>query len=214
MVPEAADIPMRSRRRDQKKSSILDAAEAVFGSQGLQKTTMGDIASAAGASRPLLYRYFRDKEALFEAVVDRVLKEWNEVLVAEAARATPGTAHTIRLVLVASLEFARERVVLQGLLARDSRLALTGYSDVLEEGNSMLRRLVEKILRAGVRRGDVRNDLNIEDLAHVVSEVFLAYADHIVSGETDGLGERRIEAILETLLHGLIAKPNSADTLG
>jgi AcrR family transcriptional regulator len=209
MASPAHGASKRALKRDRTRRSILDAAESVFGAQGLQKTTMGDIATAAGASRPLLYRYFRDKEALFEAVVERVLREWNEVLTVEAARATPGTAHTIRLVLVASLDFARDRHVLRGLLGRDSRLALADYSDVIDRGNGMLRRLVEDILREGVRRGDVRNDLDTEDLAHVVSEVFLAYADHVVSGDMEGLGERRIEAILETLLHGFIATPTS-----
>jgi AcrR family transcriptional regulator len=213
MLEDHAITPRRAQKRDQKRSAILDAAEGIFGSQGLQKTTMGDIAAAAEVSRPLLYRYFRDKEALFEAVVGRVVREWNEVLLAEAARATPGTAHTMRLVLIASLDFARERDVLRGLLGRDSRLALSDYSDVIDEGNSMLRRLVEEILRAGVLHGDVRSDLNTEDLAHVVTEVFLAYADHIVLGESDELGERRVEAILETLLHGLIVKPASGGRL-
>ena len=175
---------------------------------GFQKTTMSDIAAAAEVSRPLLYRYFRDKEALLNAVVERVLTEWHEVLSAEAARNTPGTAHTVRLVLSASLEFARNREVLHGLLARDSRQALANYSDVIDRGSDMLRDLMREILGAGVQRGDVRADLDLDDLAHVVSEVFLAYADHIVRGET-ALGERRIEAILETLLHGFIAKPSS-----
>ena len=214
MARTSSSSKRRTLKSERTRSSILDAAERVFGAQGLQKTRMADIALAADASRPLLYRYFRDKEALFAAVVDRVLREWNEVLMVEAARATPGTAHTIRLVLIASLDFARERDVLRGLLARDARIALADYCDVIDEGSLMLRRLIESVLRAGVQRGDVRSDLNVEDLAHVVSEVFLAYADHIVSGETDGLGERRIEAILETLLHGLIAKSPAAGGLG
>ena len=204
---DSSTTPKRPLKRDQTRSAILDAAEVVFGAQGLQKTTMTELAAAAQTSRPLLYRYFVDKEALFEAVVDRVLREWNEVLLAEAARTTPGTAHTIRRVLVTSLDFARERDVLRGLLSRDARVALADYSDVIDRGSSLLRALIETVLREGVRRGDVRSDLQVEDLAHVVSEVFLAYADHIVSGDTDGLGERRIEAIVETLLHGLIAKP-------
>ena len=62
---------------------------------------------------------------------------------------------------------------------------------------------MRQILSDGVERGDVRGDLDLDDLAHVVSEVFLAYADHIVKGEGK-LGERRVEAILETLLHGFI----------
>jgi AcrR family transcriptional regulator len=202
------DTGRRAAGRGKKQTTILDAAEAVFGAQGFQKTTMSDIAVAAQVSRPLLYRYFRDKEGLLDAVVERVLAEWNEVLVAEAARNTPGTAHTVRLVLGASLDFARNREVLRGLLGRDSRRALADYSDVIDRGNDMLRRLIRDILGAGVLRGDVRSDLDLDDLAHVVSEVFLAYADHIVMGDDDGLGERRVEAILETLLHGFIAKPS------
>ena len=202
--------PSQKTDRGNRQTAILDAAEAVFGAQGFQKTTMNDIAVAANVSRPLLYRYFRDKEGILDTVVERVVREWNEVLVAEAARTTPGTAHTVRLVLLASLNFARSREVLHGLLARESRLALADYSDVIDRGNDMLRGLIREILGAGVRRGDVRADLDLDDLAHVVSEVFLAYADHIVQGE-DEMGERRIEVILETLLHGFIAKPISMD---
>ena len=54
---------------------------------------------------------------------------------------------------------------------------------------------------------DVRADLELDDVAHVVSEVFIAYSDHAVTGETDGFGERRVSAIIETLLHGVIAQP-------
>lgn len=186
-----------------REAEVLDAAERLFGEEGFQKVTMGDIAAAARVSRPLLYRYFRDKEGLLNAVVERVLREWHEVLVAEAARNTPGTAHTIRLVLVASLEFARSREVLRGLLGRDARQVLSDSSDVIDRGREMLRDLMREILAAGVARGDVRDDLDLGDLAHVVSEVFLAYADHIVLGEGE-LGDRRVEAILETLLHGCI----------
>lgn len=205
---------MGSRRVNspEKQASILDVAEGLFGERGFRKVTMSDVATEASVSRPLLYRYFRDKEGLLDAVVDRVLREWNEVLLAEAARNTPGTAHTVRLVLTASLEFARSREVLRGLLGRDALAALASYSDVIERGRVQLRDLMGEILRAGVARGDVRDDLDVDDLAHVVSEVFLAYADHIIQGDS-ALGERRIEAIVETLLHGLIVSSNRTPRL-
>ena len=61
--------------RSRKRTAILTAAERVFGTQGFQKTTMNDVAVAAHVSRPLLYRYFRDKAGLLNAVVERVLRE-------------------------------------------------------------------------------------------------------------------------------------------
>jgi AcrR family transcriptional regulator len=209
-MKHAPTQPRRSgRARARKRNAILDAAERTFGEHGYQKTSMRDVADAAGVSRPLLYRYFRDKSGLLSAVVERVLEEWNEVLVAEAARATPSTAQTVRLVLVASLEFARDRRVLRGLLAGDSKQALSDAGDVIARGSDLLRDLMRDILAAGVRRGEVRSDLDLDDLAHVVTEVFLAYADHVVQGD-EQLGERRVKAILETLLHGFVAKPASA----
>jgi len=198
-------IAATSRRR----RAILDAAEDVFGAQGYVKTSMRDVSIAAGVSRPLLYRYFEDKAGLLGAVVERILEEWNEVLVAEAARTTPSTGHTVRLVLGACLEFARTRRVLYGLLARDAKQALSDSSDVIARGSGLLRGLMREILAEGVRRGDVRSDLDLDDLAHVVSEVFLAYADHVVQGD-ETLGERRIKAIVETLLHGFVAPPGAA----
>lgn len=204
------DSRVRPAAASRRRKAILDAAEAVFGAQGYQKTTMGDVSVAAGVSRPLLYRYFQDKAGLLGAVVERVLEEWNEVLVAEAARPTPSTGHTVRLVLGASLEFARSRRVLHGLLARDAKQALSDSSDVIARGSDLLRRLMRDVLAEGVRRGDVRSDLDLDDLAHVVSEVFLAYADHVIQGD-EMLGERRVKAILETLLHGFVARPAAAN---
>jgi hypothetical protein len=110
---------------------------------------------------------------------------------------------------MASLEFARSRQVLHGLLARDAKQALSDSGDAIARGSDMLRMLMRDILAAGLRRGDVRSDLDLDDLAHVVSEVFLAYADHVIQGD-EQLGERRVKAILETLLHGFMAKPGSA----
>ena len=52
-----------------KKAEILDAATAVFLRYGYRKTSMDDLARAAGLSRQGLYLHFRTKEALFDAVV-------------------------------------------------------------------------------------------------------------------------------------------------
>src|SRR5437868_175417 len=58
---------------DERQQQILDAAAAVIIRQGYDKTTMGDIADEAGASRGTVYLYFKGKEQLFEALLYR---EW------------------------------------------------------------------------------------------------------------------------------------------
>jgi len=52
---------------DQKSEAILDAALPVFVRHGFRKTSMADIARAAGMSRAALYLSFSNKEELFRA---------------------------------------------------------------------------------------------------------------------------------------------------
>jgi TetR/AcrR family transcriptional regulator, transcriptional repressor of aconitase len=49
---------------------LLDAARACFLQFGYAKTSLDDIAKRANISRPLIYRKFKNKEALFAAVYD------------------------------------------------------------------------------------------------------------------------------------------------
>ncbi len=48
--------------------SILAAASSLFASRGIERTTMADIAAAAGLSSGAIYRYFADKDQLLAAV--------------------------------------------------------------------------------------------------------------------------------------------------
>ncbi len=51
------------------KAEILAAARQVFQKWGVKKTTMEDIAAAAGKAKSTLYYYFRSKEEIFDAAV-------------------------------------------------------------------------------------------------------------------------------------------------
>ncbi|GLH72995.1 TetR family transcriptional regulator [Geothrix limicola] len=55
--------------REAKKTKVLEAAEAAFLRYGYRRVTMGDIASAAGISRPALYIHFCNKETIFQGVL-------------------------------------------------------------------------------------------------------------------------------------------------
>lgn len=60
---------MSSDQRDTRQSAILEAARDLFSRQGYHRTTMPEIARAAGASVGLIYYHFPSKEAILLAVV-------------------------------------------------------------------------------------------------------------------------------------------------
>lgn len=55
------------------RDSILDAAERLFVEQGVSRTTLQHIATAAGVTRGAIYWHFDDKGALFNAMMERAI---------------------------------------------------------------------------------------------------------------------------------------------
>jgi TetR/AcrR family transcriptional regulator, acrAB operon repressor len=53
------------------RDSILDAAGKLFAEQGVSRTTLQHIATAAGVTRGAIYWHFIDKGALFNAMMER-----------------------------------------------------------------------------------------------------------------------------------------------
>jgi TetR/AcrR family acrAB operon transcriptional repressor len=68
------EAPMARRTKEEAaatRDSILDAAEKLFVEQGVSRTTLQHIASAAGVTRGAIYWHFDDKGALFNAMMER-----------------------------------------------------------------------------------------------------------------------------------------------
>ena len=89
-------------RRDQ----IIDAATARFAVNGFQATGMADVIAASGLSAGAVYRYFRSKDELIEAIVDRVLgraAERFERLLEEESAPEPAEAVATAVDLVVSI---------------------------------------------------------------------------------------------------------------
>jgi len=59
---------------DQRKSQILNAAEDVFTKKGFDEARMNDIAEKTGLSKGTLYLYFKSKDDLIVAILDRIFQ--------------------------------------------------------------------------------------------------------------------------------------------
>ncbi len=59
---------------DQRKAQIIDAAEDVFTQKGFNEARMDDIANETGLSKGTLYLYFKSKDELIIAILDRMFQ--------------------------------------------------------------------------------------------------------------------------------------------
>ena len=65
------------------RESLLDAAEQLFQARGVSRTSLNDIAVAAGATRGAIYWHFKDKADLVNAMMERVSLPLEQMLAHE-----------------------------------------------------------------------------------------------------------------------------------
>ncbi len=108
----AEDTPLSARKKTpppktDRRSAILDAAEAEFSAHGFDGVTLRTIAKGAGVDLALPHYYFGSKENLFVAVFDRrakVLNDLREIALIDAITAAKPSAPTVEAIVRAYLE--------------------------------------------------------------------------------------------------------------
>ena len=78
------------RQPEARRNAILKAALVEFAREGLAGARMDAIAEAAGVNKALLYYYFRDKETLYGAILDRFFEPLVKRIIAVCDQ--PGSA--------------------------------------------------------------------------------------------------------------------------
>ncbi len=75
--PNARKIgaPQGPRQADQRRATLLQAAEDLFVQKGYETTTMDEIASAAHFAKGTLYHYFKNKADLLKALQEKFEQE-------------------------------------------------------------------------------------------------------------------------------------------
>src|SRR5688500_17290522 len=87
--------------REARRESIMRAAAEAFGAKGYAATSMEDVAAACGITKLIVYRHFDSKEALYDAVLERVSDRLAEELIEGVRSGRPGVTAARALLVVA-----------------------------------------------------------------------------------------------------------------
>ena len=142
------------------REAILDAAEALFAQQGFNATTVKQIARAAGVNVALLYYYFGDKEALYHAVLERVISAF-VTRAAAAFAASPAPVDAVAALVAIQARALREHPTMARLMAREliDHQARHAKPQISYLAANLFKRLCDTI-QHGQRDGSFRDDLN------------------------------------------------------
>jgi AcrR family transcriptional regulator len=199
----SVNLSMGTDRTDGERTRqrILRAALRCFAERGYAGTAMGDIARAARVSKPALYYHFRDKAALFRALLTGA-HELRRRRLEEAL----ASAADLRTRLVAAMRtwfdsFEENRQWLQ--LGMATTFAAPGEVPAECDGRDLCRRNFEVVCAAlaeAQRREELTKALSARELTHAffgLAHTFLA-ASLIFDEEPPGadLPERLVDLFL------------------
>ena len=199
-------MPDEPRRRRHDLESLLDVAVRVYTERGFDRTSMGDLADAAGLSKSSLYHHVESKEQLLRLALDRAVEPLFAVVDEPAARTGPAIArleHVVRReveVLVARLPYVTLLLRVRGNSATE-RWALSRRRE--------FDHVVAALVTQAATEGDVRPDVD----PRLVSRLLFGMVNSLVEWYQPGDAGRGLDAsaladtVVRLAFEGLRAHP-------
>src|SRR3954471_17247180 len=169
LVPKAPGVPGASRRQQYSastKRALVDVAEALFTDNGYASTSLDAIGAGAQVTKGALYHHFSGKQAVFQAVFERVETEASRAI-QKAPPRQRDPWEKARAGLRAFLEVVQEpryrRIVIQ------EGPSVLGYERYREQEERSTFANVLEIVRSVLNAGEWELD---EDLQQTFARIF------------------------------------------
>jgi len=219
--PEEA-TSKRERRKEARPGELVDAALDLFVEKGFAATRAEEVAARAGVSKGTLFLYFQSKEELFKAVIrDNIsvrFQEWNE----EYETFEGSSAELIAYCLNAWWQRvgATKASGITKLMISEARNfpEVTAFyqKEVIEPGQSLIRR----ILQRGIDRGEFRADIDLDYAIYsiVAPMIFLIMSKHSMGAclahDMEISPAKYIASQVDIILNGVVAPAAKTKTKG
>ena len=204
-MPRGSRTPSaESASTDDARERILTAAERCIDRHGIRKTTMDDVASEVGLSRPSVYRYFADRDDLFVELIARHAR----VLVDRAHKSMSRQSSLPDQIVEGLLyiaDHARDDPLTRHLIDPDGtnlgrRMIASGTSEIIRS------ELWDPFLDAALADNELQHGLPRLDIHLFLSNL----AKTVMRGLEDGEADlKRYRSILRRFVSPAFASPNA-----
>lgn len=149
------------------RQKLVDVARQLFAKNGMENTTMNDIAKESGRGRRTLYTYFKSKEDVYYAVIESELERLSDKLDEVAAKKTTPQDKIIELIYT-HLSMIKETVVRNGNLRAEFFRNIWMVEKVRKKFDEDEIELFRKVYTDGKAEGefDIDNVDLVADITH------------------------------------------------
>jgi TetR/AcrR family transcriptional regulator, cholesterol catabolism regulator len=193
-----------ARQRASDTESIINAAARVFERKGYSETTIDDIATEAGVSKPTVYQYAQGKQWLLETIGDRVIYDLR-AQITDISTADVRPAERLERFVYASVRSATRMRTFYAVLFSD-RTALTPlgqrrFRDFARDADAAVRAMVMDCIADGTVREDVDVAVAVRLINGMLTSVHRWYRPKTRNGlEPDEIAEQAVKLLQGFLL--------------
>lgn len=196
---------------EETRSRILDAAERVFSERGVSRTSLEDVAQAAGVTRGAIYWHFKDKRDLFAAMVDRVTLPMEAMVAASSDESVADPIASLRASAVSALKrTATDQQVQRVFDVVTHKCEYLGEMAGLNNRMSAVQKgcvdRAEQAIRNAIRRGQLPASVNPRLAAIGLDSLLYGLISSWLANPAYLPLERQAEAMIDLFLGGLKAR--------
>ena len=159
---------------------IVAGGEELFLQAGIKSVTMDDIAKHLGMSKKTIYLFFKDKNELVLALVNRKLKEDEEQMADIIAKSTNVIEEMINMMKCSEEIFSRiNPIVIHDM----QKYHPDAWQKFQHFKSTVIVQTLEELLNKGIAQGYVRPDIDVKVLAMMrVNQVELGFNPNHIPG--------------------------------
>lgn len=187
------------------RENIISVATQVFSRYGFKKTSMDDIARALRMGKSSIYYYFKGKEEIFQAVVDREA-DMLRLKVKEILESTIDATDKLRKYVKLRMDLVKQLSNYMEILKNDDLMNLELTERIRRKYDDEEITIIRQILEEGNNRGLFRvKDLNLSALAIVTAMKGLEVPLVASTMGVDSLN-MVIDDMLDILFYGIVKR--------
>ena len=191
------------------RQRLVDVARQLFAKNGLNGTTMNDIAVASGKGRRTLYTYFKRKEDVYYAVIESELERLSDQL-DEVANRNARPQEKIISLIYTHLSMIRETVVRNGNLRAEFFRNIWTVEKVRKNFDEDEMELLRKVYAEGKASGEFDID-NIDLVADITHYCIKGLEVPFIYGRLGhGLTEESSRPLIAKIVYGALGNKHSA----
>ncbi|HAE60803.1 MAG TPA: TetR/AcrR family transcriptional regulator [Eubacteriaceae bacterium] len=193
---------------EEKRMKIYGAALDEFSNHPFKQASVNRIVKNAGIAKGSFYQYFKDKKDLYKYLIDEIYKK--KITYLTPTMKNPFDMNffdLLRDIYASGLKFAKDNPQLAKIgyhMLRDSGQEV--FNEVIDEKKGEGIQIYKQILELGIKRGDIRSDINLDMSAYFLFQLGNSLSNDFI--EFFDTGEEKqvfnlVEGMIEMLKSGI-----------